>query len=156
MRTNVQKRNELLWGCAAIVAFLATLGSLIFSEVFLWVPCKYCWIQRIFMYALAWMLIVSHLRRQWISRWYIVPFVCAGGAFAAYHTYIQKSSIDPSKTTCQGEVSCYADYLNLFGWITIPMLALTAFVLIGICMALIKKEHMGIIGKDEMDGQHGT
>ena len=152
MQRTQQKRNERYWLIATIAASVATIGSIYFSEVLGWVPCKYCWIQRIFMYPVAWMLVVSHIRQQAISRVYIVPFVIAGGGLALYHTVIQKINVDPSKTTCQGEVTCYTDYLNLFGWITIPMLALTAFIIIGVCMALIKKDNTSTIETHHRDG----
>ncbi len=131
------KRAENLLFCAAIVAMVATVGSLYLSEVLKFEPCKLCWIQRIFMYPLTWLLAVAHFRRDFSIKGYAWPLVVVGGLISLYHTILQKLPPDPNSTSC-GAVSCYSDYLNWFGFITIPMLALTAFVLIGGCLALMK------------------
>ena len=47
---------------AAAVAVLATLSSLYLSEIADYVPCQYCWWQRIFMYPLAVILPIAAWR----------------------------------------------------------------------------------------------
>ena len=51
-----------LW-LAALVAIVTTLGSLYFSEVAHFIPCKLCWYQRIAMYPLSITLLIAALRR---------------------------------------------------------------------------------------------
>ena len=49
---------------AFLVAATATLGSLYFSEVADFVPCRLCWFQRIAMYPLSVILLVGALRKD--------------------------------------------------------------------------------------------
>jgi disulfide bond formation protein DsbB len=120
-----------------IVALTATLGSLYFSEVSGWVACKYCWIQRIFMYPQVVLLGIALWKRDSTVATYILALCLTGAAFAAYHYYIQMYDIIASPTNpatpcdASGE-SCVKTPFNAFGYITIPMMALTAFALNGL------------------------
>ena len=49
---------------ALLVALVATLGSLYYSEVRGFIPCTLCWYQRILMYPLVAILLVGLLRRS--------------------------------------------------------------------------------------------
>lgn len=49
---------------ALLAAWIATCGSLFFSEVLGWVPCVLCWYQRILMYPLALLLAIGIVRRD--------------------------------------------------------------------------------------------
>ncbi len=117
-----------------IVALTATLGSLYFSEISGWAPCKYCWIQRIFMYPQVILLAIALWKRDTTVARYILALCLIGGAYAAYHYYIQMYDIIASPTNpatpcdASGE-SCVKTPFIMFGYITIPMMALTAFVL---------------------------
>ncbi len=56
-----------------LVAAGATAGSLYFSEVANFVPCRLCWFQRTAMYPLSVILLVAAIRRDRGVRWYVVP-----------------------------------------------------------------------------------
>ena len=117
-----------------IVTLTATLGSLYFSEISGWNPCKYCWIQRIFMYPQVILLSIAIWKRDTQVARYILALCLIGAAYAAYHYYIQMYDIIASPTNpatpcdASGE-SCVKTPFSQFGYITIPMMALTAFVL---------------------------
>src|SRR5512144_531683 len=88
-------RSEL-W-VAWVVALIATLGSLFFSEYADFVPCRLCWFQRIAMYPLAIVLLVGALRRdvrEAVQYAFVLPIVGAG--VAIYHVYVE---INPSAET---------------------------------------------------------
>jgi disulfide bond formation protein DsbB len=116
-----------------IVVLTATLGSLYLSEVLTWNPCKYCWIQRIFMYPMVILLSIALVNRDRTVIRYILPLALLGALFAAYHYYIQMYDIVAAPTNpatpcdLSGE-SCVKTPFLYFGYITIPMMALTAFV----------------------------
>ncbi|NDE79574.1 MAG: disulfide bond formation protein B, partial [Actinobacteria bacterium] len=57
-----------LW-LAWLVAAVATAGSLYFSEIADYVPCRLCWFQRVCMYPLAGILLVAAIRRDRNVRW---------------------------------------------------------------------------------------
>lgn len=117
-----------------IVALLSTLSSLYFSEISGWNPCKYCWIQRIFMYPQVILLSIALWKKDRTVARYVLALSLIGAAYAAYHYYIQMYDIIASPTNpatpcdASGE-SCVKTPFAHFGYITIPMMALTAFVL---------------------------
>lgn len=69
---------------------------------------------------------------------YALPLVVIGGGFSLYHTVLQKLPHDSPLAAC-GPVSCQGDYLNWFGFITIPMLALAAFLIILTALLRLRK-----------------
>jgi disulfide bond formation protein DsbB len=125
-------RNGLL--LMLIVSLTAMLGSLFFSEIAGWNPCKYCWIQRIFLYPQVVLLLVALWKKDRSVARYILALSIIGALYAAYHYYIQLYDIVASPTNpatpcdASGE-SCVKTPFMWFGYITIPMMALTAFVL---------------------------
>ncbi len=125
----LDKKRSFWLFLAWATAVLATAGSLYLSEVMHFIPCSLCWFQRIFMYPLALLLGMAYTRSDSGIVVYALPLVVIGGGFSMYHTILQKLPEDSVLAAC-GPVSCQGDYLNWFGFITIPMLALTAFAII--------------------------
>ena len=64
---------------AAAIAITCVLGSLYFSEVADFPPCRLCWYQRIAMYPLALILPIAAWRRDVAVRWYAIPLAVLGG-----------------------------------------------------------------------------
>jgi disulfide bond formation protein DsbB len=119
---------------ALFAAWTATCGSLFFSEVLGWRPCVLCWYQRILMYPLALLLAIGIVRRDRGLHAYVLPFSTAGIGVSLYHYLLIKTDWFPPPA-CAVDVPCTVDYLNWFGFINIPFLALTAFLIIT-CMLL--------------------
>lgn len=115
-----------------IVALVATLGSLFFSEIWHWEPCRLCWYQRIFMYPIPLLAIVGIIKQDEYLPNYVLPLSLIGLCFSVYHVLIQNQIIIQAQG-CTG-VSCSLKYLNFFGFISIPVLAGTAFLIISIIM----------------------
>lgn len=115
---------------AWIVSLVATVGSLYFSEIALYEPCKLCWFQRIFMYPLIVLLGIASYRDDRKIIPYVLPLSIIGGSISLYHYLLQKVPALKPFTPCTRGVPCTGDYINWFGFVTIPFLALTAFVLI--------------------------
>jgi disulfide bond formation protein DsbB len=70
------------------------------------------------------------LRRDAGVRKYVLPLSIIGMLVSAYHYLEQKTDLFPP-FPCQMGISCKADYLNWMGGVvTIPFLALMAFLLI--------------------------
>lgn len=118
---------------ALLAAWIAMCGSLFFSEVLGWLPCELCWYQRIFMYPLAFLIAIGILRRDRGLYMYVLPLSLFGGLISLYHYLLIKTNIFPPPE-CKAGVSCTVDYLNWFGFINIPFLALTAFLIISAMM----------------------
>lgn len=123
---------------AWIVAIVATAGSLYFSEGLHFIPCKLCWFQRIFMYPLVILLGIASYRSDVRMRGYVLPLTVIGGSISLYHYLEQKVPGFGSPQICTGGVPCTTQYINWLGFITIPLLALTAFTLITIFLILVR------------------
>ena len=126
----MQKRLEngliFIW----TVSFVATLGSLYFSEVRGYEPCTLCWYQRILMYPIVIISGVALFQKNARIALTTAVFAVVGGSISLYHYGIQKLSfLGETAPTC-GNVSCTGQYINYLGFITIPFLALAAFSLI--------------------------
>lgn len=121
---------------AFIVALTATLGSLYFSEVAHFAPCELCWFQRVCMYPLTLMLGSALLRGKRDVGFYVVPLALVGSIIAAYHYYLQNNPNPLAPCSTVGfSVSCTQNYFTYYGYITIPWMALSGFILI--IMALV-------------------
>ena len=137
---NWLNRNSLY--IALITAWVAMCGSLYFSEVRGYVPCVLCWYQRILMYPLTLVVAIGLLRRDWNLPYYVLPFSLIGLGVSTYHYLLEKTDLFAGSTACRQGVSCTTQWINWFGFVTIPFLALTAFLIISIMsvIALVNRE----------------
>ena len=116
---------------AWLVAAVATGGSLYFSEVAGFVPCQLCWYQRYLMYPLVVLLALAQVRRLRRFLPLLLPVPLAGLAISSLHHYIERHPSVESQT-CRIGVPCSVRWVWEFGYISIPVLAGTAFVLIAL------------------------
>ncbi|MCJ8011771.1 disulfide oxidoreductase [Paenibacillus sp. KQZ6P-2] len=124
---------------AWIVSIVAVGGSLYLSEIMHFEPCKLCWFQRIFMYPQAILLGIASYKNDRKITPYAMTLSIIGGCFSIYHYAEQKIPALAKAFPCSVGIPCDFDYLNWFGFITIPLLALIAFILI-VCLLLIGRE----------------
>jgi hypothetical protein len=124
----VDVQRFALW-LAWLVALVTTLGSLYFSEIAHFTPCKLCWYQRIAMYPLSIVLLIAALRRDRRIAWYVVPLATIGALFAAYQTQLQAFPKQHS-SFCSLTEPCTVRYVWEFGFISLPFMALAAFVFV--------------------------
>ncbi|MFH5182001.1 disulfide oxidoreductase [Paenibacillus sp. TAB 01] len=115
---------------AWVVSLVAVGGSLYFSEVLRFEPCKLCWFQRIFMYPQVILLGMACYKNDRRLIGYVLPLSIIGGCISLYHYAEQKVPGLAKLLPCTIGVPCDQDYIDWLGFITIPLLALTAFVLI--------------------------
>ncbi len=114
------------------VSLLATAGSLYFSEVAGFEPCKLCWFQRIFMYPLPVILAVSIFKnlKDEVKN-FVLPLSGIGGIIAVYHYYFQITGDPLIPCSAVGfSVSCSERFFTYFGYITISWMSFSAFLLI--------------------------
>lgn len=128
---NVQSRAK--WGIllAFSAALISTLGSLFFSEVAHYKPCELCWFQRIFMYPQVFILAIAWWKHEYKIYRHAVPLSIIGGSIALYHSIEQYIGISKTQfCSLQNSASCLTRYVFDFGFVTIPIMALTGFLLI--------------------------
>lgn len=112
-----------------IQAIIATLGSLYLSDIKGYAPCVLCWYQRICMYSLIPILFVGILTGDKKVYRYVFPLAFIGWGFGLYHNLLYTGIIDPGES-CSYGISCTTKYVEYFGFITIPLMAFTAFSVI--------------------------
>lgn len=124
---------------AMVQALVATTGSLYFSEVMHWRPCILCWYQRILMYPLVLIIGVGLIRKDKNLPYYVLPMSLIGLAIALFHNLLQWGIIPEAAAPCQAGVPCISKFAGWFGFVTIPLLSLTAFVIISFLMVRMLK-----------------
>jgi len=138
-------------GMAFIVAALATAGSLYFSEIAHFEPCKLCWFQRIAMYPLVVLLGIAAVRRDPGIGIYVKALALIGALISTYHVALEwVPSLDTG--ACGLGPACTVIWFRALGFISLPTLALTAFVLIITLLSL----HGPAEPDDEEDGPDPT
>ena len=128
--------RNLLWGYelwgAFVVAAVATGGSLFYSQVAHFVPCEFCWFQRVLMYPLSILTLLIAIRGDNRAARYLIPLPIVGAGTSIYHMLIERGVIkEPGACTITGG-GCSTNWIirHSFGYLTIPTLALTAFLLL--------------------------
>lgn len=112
------------------VAAMATIGSLLYSEIYDLTPCRLCWYQRVAMYPLALLLGLATLwNDRSAARRYGLPLAVVGMGISGYHYLIQRFP-DLEGGSCLIDVPCSAAYVWQYGFVSIPLMALAAFAAI--------------------------
>jgi len=124
---------------AWIIALVATVGSLFFSEVMDLPPCVLCWYQRVAMYPLVLIIGSGIIMRDGRMTSYALPLSLIGLAISIYHNLLYYGLIPESITPCTEGISCTSRQIEWLGFITIPLMALTAFLSVSLCLILYKK-----------------
>lgn len=124
-----------------IVSLVATLGSLYFSEVRGYIPCEFCWYQRILMYPLVLISFIAIIKDDVNGKLYIRILAIFGFLVGIYHYGLQKLSFFRENLDACSDGSCTGVYIDWFGFITIPFLSFSAFFIIILLTFLIKKGH---------------
>ncbi|MBM7660072.1 disulfide bond formation protein DsbB [Bacillus mesophilus] len=140
MKPNKHKQIETLFFSSWAISVIAAFGSLFFSEVLKYIPCELCWYQRILMYPLVILMGTAIIKKDYhtISP-YILPLSILGMTISLYHYLIQKVDFMSEASISCGVVPCTGEYINWFGFITIPFLALSAFTFITVLQVIILK-----------------
>ena len=127
----IQKNTNwnILFFCWLVVS-VSALGSLFFSYIMEFAPCVLCWYQRIFLLPLVLILAVGLFPLDKKVVKYALPMAVAGWLTAAYHNLLYAGIIPESIQPCSQGVSCTEEYIDLFGFLSIPMLSLLSFTTI--------------------------
>ncbi|ETT87487.1 disulfide oxidoreductase [Viridibacillus sp. FSL R5-0477] len=129
--------KALLFGW--ITSIIAMMGSLFFSEKMGFIPCTLCWYQRILMYPLVFFLGMAFYRNDKAIYKYVLPMSTFGMLLSGYHYALQKIPSMHEFSTCTNGVPCSGQYINWFGFVTIPFLSFIGFTLITISMLVLWK-----------------
>lgn len=113
------------------VALISTLGSLFYSEIARFEPCKLCWYQRILMYPQTLLFGLALWKKRHDVVDYAIALSGVGALISTYHYLLQLGVVKAGDCAAIGySVSCAKRFVLEFGYITIPMMALTGFLMI--------------------------
>ena len=131
------KENVLYIAWMTAAASMA--GSLYFGEVLGLAPCVLCWYQRIAMYPLVLIIGVGIMKKDRHFYDYAIPLSVIGGAIAFYQNLLYYNVIQERLAPCTFGISCTTKYIQLLGFIDIPLLSLFSFILITAVLLIHKK-----------------
>jgi len=140
------KTKDILHKKALVISFIlvttATMGSLFYSEILGYVPCELCWYQRILMYPMSLLFLFALTYRDDRIYKYTLPISIIGALLSGFH-YI--SQFIAFTNTCSIGQDCALKFVFHYGYITIPLMAFTIFVLVGIIsfMMINRKIRLG-------------
>jgi disulfide bond formation protein DsbB len=124
-----------------LVSAIATGGSLFFSEIAHFVPCELCWFQRICMYPLSILTLLAALAGDERIARYLLPLPLVGAGVSVYHLLVENGVVkQTSACLISAPGGCATKWINEFGYVTIPTLALTAFALLFALLVLASAE----------------
>lgn len=126
--------SNIILRLSFIVALVATLGSLIFGEVLKYPPCTLCWYQRICMYPLVLIFGAAIWSEDKSFLKFTLPLCLIGVFIASYHNLLYYGIIPDSITPCSEGVSCTSKQVELFGFLTIPLMSWISFLVLN-CLA---------------------
>ncbi|PGP41496.1 disulfide bond formation protein B (plasmid) [Bacillus cereus] len=121
-----------------MVSFIGTVGSLFLSEIMNLVPCSLCWYQRICLYPIFIICIVSIIKRHSNTNEYIKYFSGIGLVISLYQYIIQMTQT--KSAFCHLYEDCSAIDFVFLKFITIPFLAMLAFLLLFSISFLVKNQ----------------
>jgi disulfide bond formation protein DsbB len=136
VRRPLDALRNLLWGYelwgAFVVASIATGGSLFYSQIAGFTPCEFCWFQRVLMYPLSILTLFLAARGDNRGARYLLPLPVVGAGTSIYHMLIERGVIPEPKACTINGPGCSVNWIanHGFGYLTIPTLALTAFLLL--------------------------
>lgn len=134
-----QIRSAALWLMFAVTG-AAMVGSLYFSEVVHYNPCKLCWYQRIVMYSLAVIFLLAALRKDKAIARYSVVLAGIGIVISTYH-YLLEWFPTLESNVCSIDVPCTTIWFREFGFVTLCFMAGSAFIfVVSVSLALIREK----------------
>lgn len=146
----VRAVRAALWGyelwAAFLVAAIGTGGSLFFSEIAHFVPCELCWFQRICMYPLSIVTLLAAVTGEYRIARYLLPLPLVGAGVSVYHLLVENGAVGQSSACfVSAPGGCATKWINEFGYMTIPTLTLTGFLLL-----------VGLLGLAAAGGDEGA
>ena len=113
-----------------LASAVAMSGSLYLSEIAGLPPCRLCWYQRIAMYPLVLLLGIATFRHGLTTaKRYFLPLAAIGGVISAYHYQLERFP-DQVALACTVDLPCSVPVVNLWGFASVPFMALAAFAII--------------------------
>lgn len=126
----------------AFIASSALVGSLFLSNSIGFDPCELCWLQRIFIYPQVLLFAIALYKKDEAVVDYSLSLSFVGFFIALYQSYVQWGGDSLLPCTAEG-AECSKIFFIEFGYITIPVMSLTAFAYLILLMYVRKRFSIG-------------
>ena len=131
-------KNALL--LTFILSLAGSIFTLIYSDIFGFVPCGLCWFERIALYPIALLAGVALFKRESARMAdYLLALAIPGALISLYHHYIQMGGAEFVKCPAAG-ADCAKRIIFEFGYITFPFLAFSLFVFIIVLLLHLRRD----------------
>lgn len=111
-----------------IVSLFSSVFPLVYSEIIDFLPCYLCWWQRVFMFPTFFLFGIALWNKDTKVIKYVAPLLSIGFFISAYQNFFYYFGETSSLPCDASGISCYQHLVSEFGgYISIPMMALTAF-----------------------------
>ena len=120
--------QDLLLKIRSLVLVVGALGSLYFSEIANFPPCKLCWGQRMFIFPLAAMSVIAIFNKTKTNYWLFIVAPILGSGVSIYHILIERFPSLHGVTSCDASAPCSTPPFEYWGFLTLACMALTIFV----------------------------
>jgi len=158
VRVLAQRLSTVSLQAAGLVVLGGVFGSLYLSDVMHLPPCLLCWWQRLLLYPQALVLGIGIWFRDRHAARYTLALSLVGAGVAIYHILLQ-TGVGLLAPCGGGElVSCTSIQILEYGYITIPVMSLTAFALVSLLslFTLVRWNGAGSGGLSDASAQRGA
>jgi disulfide bond formation protein DsbB len=123
---------------ALLVASVAMAGSLYFSEVAHFTPCRLCWAQRAAVYPLVPLFALGLVVRRWRPPIRVAALVlnAIGLPISTYHVLLERHP-QWETSVCAVSNPCTIIWVEKLGYVTIPVMALSAQALVASLLLVV-------------------
>ena len=91
------------------------------------------------MYPLVLIFAVGILKKDKNVNLYAWPLIAIGWIISLYHNLLYYNILPEAAAPCTAGISCTTRFFAWFGFITIPLLSLTAFTILAVLMLIYGK-----------------
>lgn len=114
-----------------VTSFGASIGSILLSLYFLLEPCELCWYQRAFLFSIPVISFIALIKKDISAKVYVFYLAIIGALIALYHSLLQTSLFKDESFFCDLTASdCTTSAFVYFGFVTIPIISLSVFLLL--------------------------
>lgn len=122
-----------------LVSLFGTAMTLVYSEVFGFIPCGLCWLQRVFLYPMVIISAIALVKRDVAGTLYLMCLAIFGAIVGLYQHYLQMGGSALVACPVAGAgADCARRIVFEFGYITFPLMSVTLFVFIFVVAMIIR------------------
>lgn len=148
-RLYVRFVEQYVWPIIMLVTIGGVATTLLYSEVFGFVPCSLCWLQRVALYPQALLSVVAYKVKDQVLFPLYGIFLSAFGLVVAIYQYIYQAIPDDVRESgimpclADGSADCSKTVMEVFGFVTFPFLSAVIFAFLIVLYLHMRRQHRG-------------